>query len=179
MTEVKNNEIYTTQLKDETFLRFVDNSTMGVLIIQRGFLQYFNKQFTEIFGYSKEDILTWKKREFYNIVHPDDRPNLIKNFEIQDDKKTVIVHFRGVRKDNSIINIENYNCAIKYNNKFAVLSCYVHLEESATEMYVPKLIKTKEERLISLKYNQNIIKLLEDNKIDFEIIKHYSYREEK
>jgi len=179
MTESKNSEVFSTKLKDETFLRFVDNSTMGVLIIQRGFLQYFNKKFTEIFGYSKEDILNWKKREFYNIVHPDDRPNLLENFKIQDDKKTIVVHFRGVKKDKRIIPIENYNCQIKYNNKFAVLSSYIQLEDSIDEISIPKLIKTKEEKKIVLDYHSDIVKLLKENNKKFQIINYCSYREEK
>ena len=79
MSKVEINEVFTTKLRNETFLHFAENSTMGVLIIQRGFLQYFNQKFTEIFGYTKEDILQWKKREFYKIVHPEDLPYLIEN----------------------------------------------------------------------------------------------------
>ncbi|MHA2128069.1 MAG: PAS domain S-box protein, partial [Promethearchaeota archaeon] len=61
---------FSTKLMEETFLQFVDDSTMGILILQRGFIKYFNKKFTQIFGYTEEDIKKWKKREFYKIVHP-------------------------------------------------------------------------------------------------------------
>ncbi len=180
MSEVSNNnKIFSTKLKKETFLRFADNSKMGVLIIQRGFLKYFNKQFSEIFGYTKDDILNWKKREFYKIVHPEDLPNLVKQFKIEDDRKTVTVRFRGIRKDYSIIPIENYICHIKYNNKTAYLSSYIQLKKFKDKLFIPKIVKTKEEKLITLNYHPNVVKLLEDNNIDYEIIKHYSYREEK
>ncbi len=172
------NEEFSTKLRNETFLHFAENSTMGVLIIQRGFLQYFNKRFTELFGYTKEDLLQWKKREFYKIVHPEDLPYLIDNFKIKADKKTVSVRFRGVRKDNHIIEIENYMCYIKYNNKTAYLSSYIPLEESFDDFYIPNLIKTKEEKLIVLKSTPNIVKILEDNNIAFKKIRHCSYREE-
>ena len=43
---------------------------------------------------------------------------------------------------------------------------------------IPELIKTKEEKLILLKFSPNTIKYLEDNNLDFENIKHSSYREE-
>jgi len=151
---------------------------MGILIIQRGYLQYFNQKFTEIFGYPVDDILKWGKREFHKIVHPEDLPDLVKNFKVEDDKKTVSIRFRGVRKDNSIIPIDNYVCYIKYNNKTAFLSSYIPLEEFSDEFYIPELIKTKEEKLILLKFSPNIVKFLEDNNLDFEIIKHSSYREE-
>ncbi len=178
MSKVKVNDVFTTKLSNETFLHFADNSAMGVLIIQRGYLLYFNQKFTEIFGYTPEDINNWKKREFYKIVHPEDLPYLTENFKIEADKKTVSVQFRGVRKDNHIIDIENYMCYIKYNNKTAYLSSYIPLEESFDEFYIPKLIKIKEEKKIILDYHPDIVKLLVDNTVKFEIIKHSSYREE-
>ena len=178
MSEAKSNGEFTTKLRDETFLHFAESSTMGILIIQRGYLQYFNQKFTEIFEYTNEDILKWKKREFYKIVYPEDLPDLIRRFKVEDDKKTVSVRFRGVKKDKSIIPIENYMCYIKYNNKTAFLSSYILLEESSDEYYIPELIKTKEEKLILSKFSPKTVKYLEDNNLDFEIIKHSSYREE-
>lgn len=178
MSDIDTKGVYTTKLKDETFLRFVDNSNMGVLIIQRGFLKYFNKQFTEIFGYTKEEILNWKKREFYKIVHPDDLPNLVKNFKIEDDKKTVSIQFRGVKKDEKIIPIENYICHIYYDNKTAYLSSYSPIEGHVAEEHVPKLIRTKEGKKIVLDYSPHMIKTLENNNVKFDIITYSSYREE-
>ena len=178
MSKIQTNEDFTTKLRDITFLQFAERSTMGILIIQRGYLQYFNKKFTDIFGYSVDDILKWKKREFYKIIHPEELPDLLRSFIVEDDKKTVTVRFRGVKKDKKIIPIENYNCYIKYNNKTAFLSSYILLEESSDEFFIPKLIKTKEEKLIVLKFSPNIVKLLDDNNLNFEIIKHSSYREE-
>jgi len=178
MSEVKINEEYTTKLKDEQFLRFAENSKMGVIIIQRGFLQYFNHKFTKIFGYSKREILDWKKREFYKIIHPEDLSILVNKFKVEADKKTVSVRFRGVKKDKEIINIENYICHIYYNNKTAYLSSYISLEEPPDEFYIPKLIKTKTEKNIILNYHPDTVNLLEDNNIKFEIIKYCSYREE-
>ena len=178
MSKVEIDEVFTTKLRNDTFLHFAESSTMGILILQRGYLQYFNQKFIEIFGYSADDILNWKKREFYKIVHPEDLPDLIRRFKVEDDKKTVTVRFRGVKKDKKIIPIENYMCYIKYNNKTAFLSSYILLEESSDEHYIPKLIKTKEEKLIVLKFSPNAIKHLEDNNLDFETIKRSSYREE-
>ena len=179
MSDIDTKGVFTTKLKDETFLRFVDNSNMGVLIIQRGFLKYFNMKFTEVFGYTKDDILKWKKREFYKIVHPDDLPNIVKNFQIEDDKKTVSVRFRGVKKDKSIIPVENYMCHIYYGNKTAYLSSYSLIERPFDEVNIPKLIRTNEGKKIVLNYSPDIVKTLEDNNIDYQIIKHYSYREEE
>jgi len=169
---------YATKLYNDQFLHFANNSTMGVLIIQRGYLKYFNQKFTEIFGYTKEDILNWKKREFYKIVHPDDLPNLVKNFKIENDKKTVSVKFRGVTKNNKIINIENYNCRIEYSNKTAILSSYAKTSPKEKEVYTPKTITIKTGKKILIGYDPKIIEILKDHNIKFDIMKHCSYREE-
>jgi len=129
MSKVVNNGEFPTKLKDDQFLRFADNSTMGILIIQRGYLKYFNKKFRDIFGYSAEEISNWKKREFYKIVHPEDLQKILKQFKIED-SKTVSVRFRGIIKQGKIINIENYICQIKYKNNTAFLSSYVVLNNS-------------------------------------------------
>ncbi|MFX1531599.1 MAG: PAS domain-containing protein [Promethearchaeota archaeon] len=177
MSDINIKGEFNTKLKDETFLHFVDNSSMGVLIIQRGYLKYFNKRFTEIFGYTREDILNWGKREFYKIVHPKDLPNLVENFKIEDDRKTVTVQFRGVRKDKKIIPIENYNCHIYYDNKTAYLSSYTLVENFVDEEDIPKLIKTKEGKKIVLDYDPDIVKTLEEKNLKFKIFNYYSYRE--
>ncbi len=179
MSEATINEEFTTKLKNEQFLYFADNSYLGIALIQRGHLIYSNTKFGEIFGYSQEEISKWKKREFYNIVHPEDLKHLVETFKIENDKRTITIRFRGIRKDKSIINIENYNCQIKYNNKFAVLSSYIPLEETfEEEPYTPKMIKIKREKIIILKYHSDIEKLLKDSNLKFEIYTHSSYREE-
>lgn len=179
MSEATINEEFTTKLKNEQFLYFADNSYLGIALIQRGHLIYSNKRFGEIFGYSQEEISKWKKREFYNIVHPEDLKHLVETFKIENDKRTITIRFRGIKKDKSIINIENYNCQIKYSNKFAVLSSYILLEETfEEEPYTLKMIKMKKEKIIILKYHPDIEKLLKDSNLKFEIYNHSSYRVE-
>ncbi|MFX1305100.1 MAG: PAS domain-containing protein [Promethearchaeota archaeon] len=179
MSEAKINNDFTTKLKNDQFLYFADNSRLGIVLIQRGHLIYYNKQFGEIFGYSQEEISKWKKREFYKIVHPEDLKHLVETFKIENDKKTITIRFRGIRKDKSIINIKNYNCQIKYNNKFAVLSSYVPLERTfEEESYTPKKINIQIDKLIILKHNPDNEKLLKENNIKFKVYNHSSYREE-
>ena len=178
MSKVENKEEFTTKLKDEQFLYFADNSSLGIALIQRGHLKYFNKRFAEVFGYNEHEILNWKKREFYKIVHPDDLPLLVKRFKVENDKKTVSVQFRGVKKDKKIIRIENYICHIYYNNKTAYLSSYIPLEKVYEKDYTPQTAKITTKKKIILDFHPNIIKLLKDNKVKFDIYNICSYREE-
>ena len=112
-----------TKLRDEQFLYFADNSSLGIVLIQRGILKYFNPKFAEIFGYTEDEVSNWNKREFYKIVHPEDLSKLVQNFKIEDNK-TASVQFRGIRKDGQIIPIKNYVCTVKYNDINAYLSTY-------------------------------------------------------
>jgi PAS domain S-box-containing protein len=169
---------FSTKLSDDQFLHFAENSTMGVSIIQRGYLKYFNQKFTEIFSYTEEDILKWKKREFYKIVHPEDLPIILKKLKIEDDKKTATVRFRGIKKNNQIIDIINYNCKIEYNGKTAYLASYAKISPEMEEEFTPKKFIVKTKRIIVLDYHPKIIEVLRDNNVNFYIIKNYSYREE-
>ena len=60
MSRIEGNEKFITKLSDEQFLYFAERSPMGIAIIQRGYLKYFNQRFTEIFGYDKSEISNWK-----------------------------------------------------------------------------------------------------------------------
>lgn len=39
MSKLEINEGFTTRLRNETFLHFADNSNLGILIIQKGYLK--------------------------------------------------------------------------------------------------------------------------------------------
>jgi len=179
MSRVRRNEEFTTKLKNKNFLYFADNSSLGVILIQRGYLKYFNRRFAGIFRYTEDEVQQWKKREFYRIVHPDDLPYLVQNFKIEDNN-AVSIRFRGITKDKKVFELENYICVIKFNNKNAYLSSFVPLEETyeGEEIYVPKLIKIQNEKLIILDYHPDTIELLKLNNLKFEILDHSSYREE-
>jgi len=168
----------TTKWKDEQFLYFAGNSSLGILIIQRGHLIYFNKKFAEIFGYTEDEISKWKKRAFYKIVHPKDLVKLTQAF-VHEDQRTVSVRFRGVKKNGEIILIENYVSIVYYNGKKAFSSTYLQLEKPIKKMmYQPKTITMREIQKIILDYHPKTINILEDNSLKFKIINFLSYREE-
>ncbi len=179
MSEIKENEDFSTKLKDEQFLYFADNSNLGILIIQQGYIKYYNHKFPESFGYSPEEISQWKKREFFKIIHPDDLNQLLQNLNIEDDKM-VSFRFRAITKSQRIVNIEVYLCIIRYNNARAYLISTSSLDEISTEeAYLPKKITINKKTKIILDYHSNVVKLLDDNNIAFEIIRNCSYREEQ
>ncbi|MFX1354113.1 MAG: PAS domain-containing protein [Promethearchaeota archaeon] len=168
----------TAKLKDEAFLYFAGNSSLGIVLFQRGYLIYFNKKFAEIFGYSEDEITKWKKREFYKIVHPEDLKELTQRF-VQEDHRTVSVRFRGIKKNGEIILIENFNSVVSYNGKRAISSTYLELKELfMIMMYQQTTPILKESQKIVLDYHPETIKILENNNLKFDIIEHFSNKEE-
>ncbi|MFX0033529.1 MAG: PAS domain-containing protein [Candidatus Hermodarchaeota archaeon] len=168
----------TAKLKDEAFLYFAGNSSLGIVLFQRGYLIYFNKKFAEIFGYSEDEITKWKKREFYKIVHPEDLKELTQRF-VQEDHRTVSVRFRGIKKNGEIILIENFNSVVYYNGKRAISSTYLELKELFMKMmYQQTTPILKESQKIVLDYHPETIKILENNNLKFDIIEHFSNKEE-
>ncbi|MFX0147513.1 MAG: PAS domain-containing protein [Candidatus Hodarchaeota archaeon] len=168
----------TAKLKDEAFLYFAGNSSLGIVLFQRGYLIYFNKKFAEIFGYSEDEITKWKKREFYKIVHPEDLKELTQRF-VQEDHRTVSVRFRGIKKNGEIILIENFNSVVSYNGKRAISSTYLELKELfMIMMYQQTTPILKESQKIVLDYHPETIKILENNNLKFDIIEHLSNKEE-
>ena len=127
MSKIEIKGEFITKFQDKQFLYFADRSRLGIILIQRGHLIYYNKEFGKIFGYSQEEISKWEKREFYKIVHPEDLQKLVQNFKIEDNK-TAVVQFRGITKEGEIIQIENSVCIVKYNDINAYLSTYIRLD---------------------------------------------------
>jgi len=180
MSKVEINEEFTTKLRDEHFLYFADNSNLGILIIQKGYIKYFNKKFQETFGYTKEDVSQWKKRELFKIIHTEDLNQLLQKLKIED-KNTVSFQFRAITKDGKIINVETYLCIIKHNNERAYLISYTPIKKpyKEYESYASKTIKIKTEKKIILNYLPDVINLLKEHNMKFNIINHCAYREEE
>ena len=144
-TNVKTESLRISNL--ENVKVFGEHSIMGIVIQQRGYLRYFNKTFADIFGYTNEEIQTWKKREFYKIIHLDDLKNLLQKLTILD-KDLVTVEFRGIKKDKTIIAIRSNTCLVRYNGHNAVLSSYLRLDNLITE-------KNNDKELLLIEANKN------------------------
>ena len=173
------NEKLSTKLKDDHFLYFANNSYLGILIIQKGYIKYVNKKSIDILGYTLEDISKWKKREFFKIIHPEDLGKLMQNITIED-KDAVSFQFRVLTKKGKILTLNTYLNIIKYNNERAYLVSYTPIDKSKRkdDLFNSIITRKKIEKKILIDYNPKIIKLLKDNSVKFEIIDQHIYREE-
>jgi PAS domain S-box-containing protein len=98
----------------------VENSLTGIYINLDGKIVFANKQFSQIFGYSVEeltDIESWK------LVHPDDRDLIagLREKRLKGEKYPMKYEARGLKKDGTVIWVERINSRIEYQGKQAIL----------------------------------------------------------
>jgi len=55
----------------ESFEDIANQSLIGTIIIQDDIIKYVNKKMADMLGYSAEEILKWKPKEFYVVVGPE------------------------------------------------------------------------------------------------------------
>jgi PAS domain S-box-containing protein len=111
------------------FRTLVEQSLTGVYAIQSDKFVYANHSFTEIFGYSREELLN--DVPFMEIVAESDRAlvaeNLRKHFS--GEEREIHYSFQGKRKDGVIINIEVQNYLIEWNERPAVIGTVLNIND--------------------------------------------------
>jgi PAS domain S-box-containing protein len=106
----------------------VEESLVGVYLIQQGRFVYVNGRLAEIFGYSQEEVVG---RAVEELVAPEDRTVVIDNVRKREttEEKSIQYTFRGVRKDGRIIDVEVLGNGTVYDGKSAVLGSLLDITE--------------------------------------------------
>ena len=115
------------KLKDseEKFRKIVENSLMGILIIQDGLFRYVNNAMSQINEYSIEEMINWTPEEYLDTVHPDDREFVLSRVvTLQKGMSTVpsVAKFRIISKSGRVIFLETYSTTMMYEGKPAVFN---------------------------------------------------------
>ncbi len=130
---------------EANYRALAEKSVLGIVIAQDNpvRLPYVNDTMEEILGYSKEEMMRWRGKETFKLIHPDDRAIFFGTFRDRLERRTVpgSYEFRGVRKDGEIVWLEVHGTTIEYQSEPAVLATFVDI----TERYLAQ-IKMKEER---------------------------------
>ena len=58
---------------EETFKKIINQSFMGIVIVQDLSIKYVNDTVRKMLGYSVDEMLNWSMTEFLNVMHPDYR----------------------------------------------------------------------------------------------------------
>jgi PAS domain S-box-containing protein len=106
---------------ENKFRSLVEESLVGVYLIQDGIFKYVNPRLAEIFGYSDEEII-YRKGPM-DLVLPEDRDVVVENLQKRLDGNIKSLHyeFRGVKSDGAIIYVEVFGTRMIYKNRAAVI----------------------------------------------------------
>lgn len=106
---------------EEKFRGLVEQSLVGIYIIQNDRFQYINPTFADIFGYSQEEILALDST--LKVVDPADRSRVEHNIRkrIEGRVKSIRYQFRGIRKGGDRIDVEVNGTVTTFQGKPAVI----------------------------------------------------------
>ena len=114
---------------EEKFRKLAEKSVVGIYLIQDDILRYVNPKFAEIFGYEVDEMIN--RLEATAMVFPDDRPLVEENIRkrISGEVESIHFQFRGIRKDQGIVQVEVYGSRIDHQGRPAVLGTMTDITE--------------------------------------------------
>jgi PAS domain S-box-containing protein len=112
---------------EEKYRSVVEESLVGVCVIQDDILVYVNRKFCEIYGYSYEEVVN--KRTLNSLVHSDDRHILNEDMQRREESKTdPLEHeFRGVHKNGKIIILKGFGRSSLYQGRPAIMGTLIDI----------------------------------------------------
>lgn len=115
---------------ESMFRKLVDNSLVGVQILQDGKYAFANSRIAEIFGYSVDELRSLDS--WADVVAASDRDMVINQVHRRLTGVDPYAHyvFKGLRKDQSVIEVEVRSNRIELHGRPAVLGMLVDITES-------------------------------------------------
>ncbi|MFX0036206.1 MAG: PAS domain S-box protein [Candidatus Hermodarchaeota archaeon] len=142
---------------EEKFRAITEQSFMSILVIQDGFIKYFNDRVSQLNGYSREEIEKWGPYEFMKVVHPNDKSFVLDQAKKkQAGEKDVIPQYRYrlIRKDKEIRWIENFSKTINFEGRPADLITSIDVTD---KIEAERKLKESEERYRLIAENSDTV----------------------
>lgn len=110
------------------FRNLVEQSMVGVYIIQDEKLVYVNPTFAKIFGYDPSDFLDF---DHIMIVYPTDRDKVASNIRsrIRKDVNSINYQFKGITKQGEAIMVEVFGSFTVYNGKPSIIGSIIDITQ--------------------------------------------------
>lgn len=115
---------------ERKFRGLIEQSLVGVYIIQKGRFAYANPRFAEMFGFSDPDELI-RTAAVSDLVQPEDRDTVSGNLRkrMAGEVDSINYAFAGRRRDGSRIDVEVYGRRMEYEGEPAVIGVIVDVTE--------------------------------------------------
>ena len=115
---------------ESKFRTLVEQSLVGIYVIQDGKFAYVNPKMSEILGFTLEELTS---RAITDFIFEDDRPLASEN--IRKRLEGIVPHIRYtlrmVRKDTATIHVEVYGAVSEYHGRRAILGTLLDITERA------------------------------------------------
>ncbi len=131
------------------FRTLVEQSLVGMYVIQDGRYKYVNPKLAAIFGYSPSELLALDS--VLSLVAEEDRPTVEDNIRkrIEGELRTVRYGFRAIRKNSEPIEVEVHGAATELDGRPAVIGTLLDVTDR----------KRSEARIVEQAYNDPLTKL--------------------
>jgi PAS domain S-box-containing protein len=109
----------------------VDNSLMGLTIMQDEKFVFANKRTAEIFGYPLEEFLSFASSDILNLLHPEDRMKVValSQARLNGDKVPQNSRIRIFTRDNQLKHIETHLKAVQFKGKPALHQTFLDISD--------------------------------------------------
>jgi len=148
---------------EDKFRTITEQSFIGIAILEDYKFKYINQQFADTLGFTLKEILKWKPKEFFTLIHPEERKRIIEIAETNYYGKNEVLaglQFRVIKKTGEVIWLELISKKITFEGKTADLISTLDITE-----------KKEAERLV-LEENRKLVDL---NKMRKDIITRVSH----
>jgi diguanylate cyclase (GGDEF)-like protein/PAS domain S-box-containing protein len=114
---------------ENKFRDLAEKSLVGVYLIQDGVFKYINTRLAEINGYVVEELIDKKGPK--DLVLPEDWPMVEENTRkrLSGEVESLYFEFRGITKNNRIINLEAYGSRTMYRGRPAVVGTLLDITD--------------------------------------------------
>jgi len=139
------------EYSEAKFRSLVEESLVGVYIIQDGKFSYVNPRLAEIFGYTPGEILLGVKVS--DLVHESDIPEVEENIRkrLSGEVQTIHYFFKGLKKDKTVIDVEVMGSFTQFNGMPAIIGTAIDItEKKKAEREIRKLSSAVEQSPVSI-----------------------------
>ena len=116
---------------EERYRTLVEQSLLGILVVQDYQMVFCNEAFARITGYSVDELLSFPPEQVVAIIHPEDRELVWGRFAARLAGREVpeVYQYRGCRKDGSTVWVEMHAERISYLGKPAIQGIIADITE--------------------------------------------------
>ena len=149
----------------EIYRVLVEHSLQGIVIIQDARIVFANTAFSEISGYTINELLNLSPDKVRAMIHPDDQVSVWERFQARLEGKPTSPRYgyRGIQKDGTVRWLEMLASRIEFRGKYAIQGAIVDITDC--KRIEDALLESKEKyRLFVEGANEGIL-LTQEGKI--------------